>query len=666
MFPRRSCATKNTFVAPFLRKKRQKKRETRPGTRARNQKEPRNDDGTECQKSRETNPGILPGTRWWWNRMPKEQGDKPRNSTRNQMMMEQNAKRAGRQTQEFYPEPDDDGTEFQKSRETNPGILPGTRWWWNRMPKEQGDKPRNSTRNQMMMEQNAKRAGRQTQEFYPEPDDDGTECQKSRETNPGILPGTRWWWNRMPKEQGDKPRNSTRNQMMMEQNAKRAGRQTQEFYPEPDDDGTECQKSRETSPVTLPGTKRAGRQTQEFYPEPDDDGTECQKSRETNPGILPGTRWWWNRMPKEQGDKPRNSTRNQMMMEQNAKRAGRQTQEFYPEPDDDGTECQKSRETNPGILPGTRWWWNRMPKEQGDKPRNSTRNQMMMEQNAKRAGRHRNSTRNQMMMEQNAKRAGRQTQEFYPEPDDDGTECQKSRETNPGILPGTRWWWNRMPKEQGDKPRNSTRNQMMMEQNAKRAGRQTQEFYPEPDDDGTECQKSRETNPGILPGTRWWWNRMPKEQGDKPRNSTRNQMMMEQNAKRAGRQTQEFYPEPDDDGTECQKSRATNPGILPGTRWWWNRMPKEQGDKPRNSTRNQMMMEQNAKRAGRQTQEFYPEPNDDGTECQKSREANPGILPGTRWWWNRMPKEQGDKPRNSTRNQMMMEQNAKRVGRQAR
>ena len=325
-------------------------------------------------------------------------------------------------------------------------------------------------------------------------------------------------------------------------------------------------------------------------------------------------------------------------MEQNAKRAGRQTQEFYPEPDDDGTECQKSRETNPGILPGTRWWWNRMPKEQGDKPRNSTRNQMMMEQNAK--------------------RAGRQTQEFYPEPDDDGTECQKSRETNPGILPGTRWWWNRMPKEHGDKPRNSTRNQMMMEQNAKRAGRQTQEFYPEPD--GTECHKSRETSPVTLPRTRWWWNRMPKEQGDKPRNSTRNQMMMEQNAKRAGRQTQEFYPEPD--GTECHKSRETSPVTLPRTRWWWNRMPKEQGDKPRNSTRNQMMMEQNAKRAGRQTQEFYPEP--DGTECHKSRETSPVTLPRTRWWWNRMPKEQGDKPRNSTRNQM--EQNAKRVGRQAR
>ena len=50
-----------------------------------------------------------------------------------------------------------------------------------------------------------------------------------------------------------------------------------------------------------------------------------------------------------------------------------------------------------------------------------------------------------------------------------------------------------MPKEQGDKPRNSTRNQM--EQNATRVGRQARQHYPEPDDDGTECQKTRETSP---------------------------------------------------------------------------------------------------------------------------------------------------------------------------
>ena len=55
----------------------------------RNQQEPGNDDGTECQKSRETNLGTLPRTK------------------RNQaMMMEQNAKRLGRQAPEPYPEPD--------------------------------------------------------------------------------------------------------------------------------------------------------------------------------------------------------------------------------------------------------------------------------------------------------------------------------------------------------------------------------------------------------------------------------------------------------------------------------------------------------------------------------------------------------------------------------
>ena len=88
-----------------------------------------NDDETECHKK--TSPGTLPGTRW-----------------NQEMMMEQNTKRetnpgtqpepghddgtecqrVGRQTPEPYLEPgNDDGTECQKSRETNPGTLPGTR-----------------------------------------------------------------------------------------------------------------------------------------------------------------------------------------------------------------------------------------------------------------------------------------------------------------------------------------------------------------------------------------------------------------------------------------------------------------------------------------------------------------------------------------------------------
>ena len=66
----------------------------------RNQKEPANDDGTECQNSRETSPGTLPGTR--------------RNQ---QVMMEQNAKRVGRQTPEPCPEPEET-----------------SKWWRNRNP----------------------------------------------------------------------------------------------------------------------------------------------------------------------------------------------------------------------------------------------------------------------------------------------------------------------------------------------------------------------------------------------------------------------------------------------------------------------------------------------------------------------------------------------------
>ena len=55
----------------------------------RNQKEPGNGDGIECQNSRETSPGTLSGAR-----------------TNQQVMMEQNAKRVGRQTPEPYPEPE--------------------------------------------------------------------------------------------------------------------------------------------------------------------------------------------------------------------------------------------------------------------------------------------------------------------------------------------------------------------------------------------------------------------------------------------------------------------------------------------------------------------------------------------------------------------------------
>ena len=67
------------------------------------------------------------------------------------------------------------------------------------------------------------------------------------------------------------------------------------------DDATECQKSRETSPGTLLTTRRGGRQAPEPYTqkqkEPgNDDGTECQKSRGTSPRTLPATRIsWWNK-----------------------------------------------------------------------------------------------------------------------------------------------------------------------------------------------------------------------------------------------------------------------------------------------------------------------------------------------------------------------------------
>ena len=73
---------------------------------------------------------------------------------------------------------------------------------------------------------------------------------------------------------------------------------------------------------------------------------------------------------------------------------------------------------------------------------------------------------------------------------------------------------------------------MTMEQNAKRLGRQarnpTRNQKEAGNHDGTECQKTRETSPETLPGTR------------------RNQeMIMEQNAKRLGKQAPKPYPEPE-------------------------------------------------------------------------------------------------------------------------
>ena len=120
--------------------------------------------------------------------------------------------------------------------------------------------------------------------------------------------------------------------------------------------------------------------------------------------------------------------------------------------------------------------------KKGDKPRNRSKNPKEQANDAgakspsgrkkgeKRKNKLRNpSKRNQeIMMEQNAQRIGRQAPDPYRNHkeagNDDGTECQKNRETNPGTLPRARW-----------------NQEMMMEQNAKRPGRQAPEPDPEPD-----------------------------------------------------------------------------------------------------------------------------------------------------------------------------------------
>ena len=135
MFPRRSCAKKFHWVPHFWEKKRKKRRETNPGTRARNQPEnhdgtqssswerkekkcretrPRtlgNHDGTQCHNTRETSPTTLPGTRW-----------------NQDMLMEQNARRLGRQS----PEPNRNQKTEETMMEQNARI-PGTKKsWWNK------------------------------------------------------------------------------------------------------------------------------------------------------------------------------------------------------------------------------------------------------------------------------------------------------------------------------------------------------------------------------------------------------------------------------------------------------------------------------------------------------------------------------------------------------
>ena len=77
---------------------------------------------------------------------------------------------------------------------------------------------------------------------------------------------------------------------MMERKATTQARQAPQPFLEPDDMMMEQ------------NARRLGRQSPQPYPEPgNEDGTECQKTGETIPGTLPETKgprkWWWNKMP---------------------------------------------------------------------------------------------------------------------------------------------------------------------------------------------------------------------------------------------------------------------------------------------------------------------------------------------------------------------------------
>ena len=108
-----------------------------------------------------------------------------------------------------------------------------------------------------------------------------------------------------------------------------------------------------------PGTRRSQKVTMEHHPLPFE--RKRKNSRETSPGTLAGTK------RKEEIMMEHNATvlRRQALrpfwdqmepgrMEQSAKRPERDSQEPYPEPgNEDGTACQKTRETVPKTLPET-------------------------------------------------------------------------------------------------------------------------------------------------------------------------------------------------------------------------------------------------------------------------------------------------------------------------
>ena len=119
----------------------------KPNNLSWNQMEPRHDDGTECQKTRERIPGTL-----------------PENKRIEEMMMEQNARIPRTKNQ--------GGTNLFPERVENPIQLQTFL----------GNKPRNPSR---MIEQSATRIGRQAKEPQPEPgNDDGSGCQKNRRQAP--------------------------------------------------------------------------------------------------------------------------------------------------------------------------------------------------------------------------------------------------------------------------------------------------------------------------------------------------------------------------------------------------------------------------------------------------------------------------------------------------
>ena len=180
------------FIGRPIPGKKEKRRETSPGTRTRNQKEPENHDRKQssCWEKKKRKGGNKPRNPSWNKKeegnhdgtqchdtteiLRRYYGDKPHNPSWNQMEPGHDDGTERQKTTEMIPGtlPESKRTE-EMMMEQNAGILGTKKTWWNKTvswkswephspPELFGQQARNPSRNQeRMMEQSARRVGRQ-------------------------------------------------------------------------------------------------------------------------------------------------------------------------------------------------------------------------------------------------------------------------------------------------------------------------------------------------------------------------------------------------------------------------------------------------------------------------------------------------------------------------